>query len=117
MVYTHLTKPLHQKGGTHYSMKKVMFVSTFCCPEKTLYIKDLLTRLFSLLTTTHYGRTALRPVVSTKVRIPASISLHPFFSVVCTPRRYPFPNQETSISRTQSLFSEALENLLCAVCS
>lgn len=41
-------------------------MSTFCCPEKTFYIKDLLTRLFSLLATTHYGsyRNVSRPVAS-----------------------------------------------------
>lgn len=92
-----------------------MFMSTFWCPEKTLYIKDLPSRLFPLLPATHYGSN--RNVASVRVRIPASVSLHPFFSVVCTPTRYPSPEQEAGASRTRSLFSEALENLVRAQCA
>lgn len=106
------------KGGTNYSMRNQCSLSTFWCPEKTLYIQDLLTRLFSLLPATHYGssRYASRPVASVRVRSPASISLHPFFSVVCT-LRYPSPEQKAGTSRTRSLFSEALENLVPAHCA
>lgn len=72
--------------------EKSRFMSAFWCPEKTLYIKDRFTRLFPLLPATHYGsnRNASRPVASVRVRIPASISLHPFFSV-CVPNEIPIP--------------------------
>lgn len=70
------------KGGINYPMRN-QGSCLHSGVQNTLYIKGLLTRLFPLLPATHYGshRNTSRPVASVRVRIPASISLHPFFSV------------------------------------